>query len=81
MSSGSFLARHLAVGFRHLLHEISPPMDRNPERDTDRSRVVRDRSPSLVFVSDIQFWELAGSYCVSTPTETGNGISTLSLIF
>jgi len=29
------------------LHEIGP-MTRNPERDTERSRVVRARSPSLV---------------------------------
>src|SRR5271170_4936781 len=34
------------VGFRYFLHEIGP-MTRNPERDTERSRVVRARSPSL----------------------------------
>ena len=66
------------AGFRHLLHEISP-MDRNPERDTDRSRVVRDRSPSL-FVSDIQFRELADSCCVSTPTETGNPMRPINVL-
>ena len=37
----------IPVGLRYLLHEIGP-MTRNPERDTERSRVVRARSPSLV---------------------------------
>src|SRR5438552_1931639 len=36
----------ISVGFRYLLHEIGP-MTRNPERDTERSQVVRARSPSL----------------------------------
>ena len=34
------------VGFQLALDEIGP-MTRNPERDTERSRVVRARSPSL----------------------------------
>ena len=37
----------IPVGFRYFVHEIGP-MTRNPERDTERSRVVRARSPSLV---------------------------------
>ena len=37
----------IPVGFRDFLHEIGP-MTRNPERDTERSRVVRARSPSLL---------------------------------
>src|SRR5438046_10608925 len=37
----------ISVGLRYLLHEIGP-MTRNPERDTERSQVVRARSPSLV---------------------------------
>ena len=36
----------IPVGFRYFLHEIGP-MTRNPERDTECSRVVRARSPSL----------------------------------
>jgi hypothetical protein len=36
----------IPVGFRYFLHEIGP-MTRNPERDTERSRVVRARSPAL----------------------------------
>jgi len=34
------------VGYQLALYEIGP-MTRNPERDTERSRVVRARSPSL----------------------------------
>ena len=34
------------VGFQLALHEIGP-VSRNPERDTERSRVVPARSPSL----------------------------------
>src|SRR5437762_4572631 len=37
----------ISVGLRYLLHEIGP-MTRNPERDTERSQVVRARSPSLI---------------------------------
>jgi hypothetical protein len=37
------------AGFQLALDEIGP-MTRNPERDTERSRVVRARSPSLIQV-------------------------------
>src|SRR5271155_2038055 len=40
----------IPVGFRDFLHEIGP-MTRNPERDTERSRVVRARSPSLITIT------------------------------
>src|SRR5439155_27039635 len=43
----------ISVGLRYLLHEIGP-MTRNPERDTERSQVVRARSPSL----SITWWSL-----------------------
>src|SRR5438046_4513670 len=39
----------ISVGFRYLLHEIGP-MTRNPERDTERSQVVRAQSPSLAMM-------------------------------
>src|SRR5271168_4347228 len=39
--------RPISVGLRYFLHEIGP-MTRNPERDTERSRVVHARSPSLL---------------------------------
>src|SRR5271163_2504990 len=43
--SRSIYAR-CSVGFMHLLLELVP-MDRNPEREVDRVRVVLDRSPLL----------------------------------
>src|SRR5438034_8906471 len=42
----------ISVGLRYLLHEIGP-MTRNPERDTERSQVVRARSPSLFTPYDL----------------------------
>ena len=42
----SLVLRPITAGFREALDEIGP-MTRNPERDTERSRVVRARSPSL----------------------------------
>src|SRR5271154_3619780 len=43
----------IPVGFRYFLHEIGP-MTRNPERDTERSRVVRARNPSLLVTHTMQ---------------------------
>jgi hypothetical protein len=39
----------IPVEFRYFVHEIDP-MTRNPERDTERSQVVRARSPSLNYL-------------------------------
>ena len=54
--------------FQLALDEIGP-MTRNPERDTERSRVVRARSPSLVVVHYLCYILQGGKHNMFTVKE------------